>query len=116
MFSFANNTTADHKQDSVSINIDNHVIWCYRLGHANPRVVNHVLKLCNIQVNNKKFEQFFHVCCLGKSHRIHAPLTHSKYNNVFEMVHTDLWGPSHSPYMGGYSYYISFVDSHTRYT
>lgn len=101
LFSFANNTTSSHIQYHVSINVDNHVMWHCRLGHANPITVKHVLKLCNIHVNNKNHEQFFHSYCLGKSHRIHAPLTHTKYNNVFELFHTNLWGPSPTPYRGG---------------
>lgn len=72
--------------------------------------------MCNIPLNNKKSENLCHACCLGKSHRLHAPLTHTKYSRAFELIHTDLWRTSPTPSRGGYSYYVYFVDAHTRYT
>lgn len=55
---FSNNTTASLRYDSVSINVDSRVMWHYMLGHVNPRAVSHVLKLCNVHVNNKNSENF----------------------------------------------------------
>ena len=31
-------------------------------------------------------------------------------------VHTDVWGPSSTPSLGGRKYYITFTDDHTRFT
>ena len=31
-------------------------------------------------------------------------------------VHTDLWGPSPTPSLGGCKYYVTFTDDHTCYT
>ena len=31
-------------------------------------------------------------------------------------VHTDLWGPSPTPSLGGRKYYVTFTDDHTCYT
>ena len=37
--------------------------------------------------------------------------------DVFGMeVHTDLWGPSPTPSLGGRKYYVTFTDDHMRYT
>lgn len=92
LYSFANNTTASPRNNSMSINVDNLVIWQYRLGHSNLRAVIQLLKLCNIHFNNKNSEIFCHACCLGKSHSFYSNLTHTKYIIAFELVHTDLWG------------------------
>lgn len=116
LYSFANNTTTNARNDSVSTNVDKRVMWHYRLSHANPRSVNHVLKLCNILVNNKCSKNFCHACRLNKSRRLHDPSTHTKYNSAFELIDTDLWGPSSAPSRGSYSYYVSFIDAHTRNT
>lgn len=48
--------------------------------------------------------------------RLHAPLFYTKYIAPFELVHTNLWGPSPNISYSGFSYYIYFVDVFTKYT
>lgn len=71
---------------------NNNVIWHYKVGHTHPKAINHVLELCSIRVNNKKYESFCHACCLDKSHGLHALLTHTKYSSAFELIQTNLFG------------------------
>ncbi|GJU65420.1 retrovirus-related pol polyprotein from transposon TNT 1-94 [Tanacetum coccineum] len=37
-------------------------------------------------------------------------------NAPFDIVHSDVWGPSHVSTKGGFIYYVSFIDDCTRYT
>lgn len=90
-------------------------LWQSRLGHTNVNNVHLILKLCNISIPNKKIVIVCKSCCLGKSHKIHAPSSDTVYTKAFELVHTDLWSPSPSPSKSGYNYYISFVDTFTKY-
>lgn len=53
---------------------------------------------------------------MGKSHRLHAPLSQTIYTTPFEFIHVDLWGPSPNLSSQGYSYYIAIVDTYTKYT
>jgi histone deacetylase 1/2 len=53
---------------------------------------------------------------MGKSHRLHAPLSSTVYSSPFEVVHYDLWGPAPFVSYYGYNYYITFVDTYTKYT
>lgn len=55
-------------------------------------------------------------CCLGKSHKLHAPASTHHYNAPFELIFSDLWGPSPFTSTNGFSYYISFVDAYSKYT
>jgi hypothetical protein len=55
-------------------------LWHRRLGHANSKALHNVLHLCNIAFNNKNSD-FCDSCCMGKSHKIHAPLTDTVYKN-----------------------------------
>jgi histone deacetylase 1/2 len=91
-------------------------VWHHRLGHANTKSVKSILQLCNISYNNAKLSEFCDSCCIGKSHKLHAPSTDTVYTTPFELLHTDLWGPAHTPSHCGYSYYIAFVDACTKYT
>jgi histone deacetylase 1/2 len=54
--------------------------------------------------------------CMGKSHRLHAPLSSTVYSSPFEVVHCDLWGRAPFVSYYGYNYYITFVDTYTKYT
>lgn len=85
-----------------------------RLGHANSVSVKHVLHLFNIPHSNKDFE-FCNSCPLGKSHRIYASLLNTVYSAHFQLIHSDLWGPSPQPSHGGYTYYITFADAYSKY-
>jgi len=105
-------TTASNTDSSLSLAS----LWHSRLGHSNQKVVSHVLTLCNIHLSNKSTLEFCNSCCLGKSQRLHAPASNTVYSAPFEVIHTDLWGPSPSPSSCGYSYYIAFVDAFTKYT
>lgn len=55
-------------------------------------------------------------CCLGKSHRLHAPLFSNIYVAPFDVVYTDLWGPASNPSSSSFIYYMPFIDAYTKYT
>ncbi|GAU19342.1 hypothetical protein TSUD_336290 [Trifolium subterraneum] len=90
--------------------------WHLRLGHIHSSAISTVLNLCNVPVSNKFSNESCSFCCIGKSHRLYAPLSHTVYTKPFEVVHTDLWGPAPFDSYYGYRYYITFVDTFTKYT
>lgn len=87
-----------------------------RLGHAHSTSVRTVLDLCNISCTNKGHLDFCNACCLGKVHRLYAPPSETIYENAFELVFSDLWGPAAYVSSGNYSYYVTFMDAATRFT
>jgi histone deacetylase 1/2 len=91
-------------------------LWHLRLGHANFNAVKSILNLCNVPFNNNNTTFLCTHCCIGKSHRLYAPLSTTVYTNPFEVVHCDLWGPAPFVSYYGYNYYITFVDTYTKYT
>ena len=58
--------------------------------------------------------------CTGCRLAKHLPLPFSPSEHVsvasFDLVHSDVWGPAPSSSLGGFSYYICFVDDFSRYT
>lgn len=46
-----------------------------RLAHANGQFVKNVISICNIPIASKELYGFCKSCCVGKSHRLHSPLS-----------------------------------------
>jgi histone deacetylase 1/2 len=91
-------------------------IWHLRLGHAHNKAVQSVLHLCKIPFSNNNAFTSCTFCCVGKSHKLYAPLSNTVYTKPFEVIHCDLWGPAPFTSYYGYNYYITFVDTYTKYT
>ncbi|KAG8488706.1 hypothetical protein CXB51_016682 [Gossypium anomalum] len=91
------------------------LLWHSQLGHPCNNVLSHVLRTCNIPVKRNSLPQVCSSCQLGKAHKL--PFDHSTtmYSSPFELVVSDVWGPAHVN-SNGFSYYVSFVDMHSRYT
>ena len=90
--------------------------WHSRLGHPSGDTMKLVSKLCNIPILNKTGSDFCSNCCIGKSHCLPSSPSLIVYSNHFELIYTDLWGPSPVLSNTGYSYYVTFVDAHTQFT
>ena len=56
-------------------------------------------------------------CQLGKHHRSsfssNGP---SRQSKSFDLVHTNIWGPSHISTLNGFLYFVIFVDDYSRMT
>ena len=55
-------------------------------------------------------------CALGKNTRSPFHDSTRKTNNVLELIHLDLCGPMSVPSLGGFWYYILFIDDFSRKT
>ena len=56
------------------------------------------------------------VCELAKSHRVSFPSNLNKSSVPFMIVHSDVWGPSPNPTLGGSRWFVTFIDDCTRMT
>lgn len=52
----------------------------------------------------------------GKLHQFSFPLSQLKSTAPFQIVHSDVWGPSPQVSHEGYRFYVHFVDDFTKYT
>ena len=91
-------------------------LWHQRLGHPSLDTVKTFLNGCNIPFESMKNEFMCHPCCISKSHRLPFTLSQTSYSAPLELIHSDLWGPSPVTSRNGYSYYVSFIDSYSRYS
>jgi histone deacetylase 1/2 len=52
---------------------------------------------------------------MPKSHQLPFPILNHVYTAPLELIYTDVWGPA-IPSVGGYKYYVSFIDDFTKHT
>jgi hypothetical protein len=55
-------------------------------------------------------------CLLGKFKKLPFSDSRTISTNPFEIVHSDVWGPSPHQSLDGFRYYVLFIDDCTRYT
>jgi len=77
-------------------------------------VIKAILKQCDISCKAKPF--FCDACVTGKAHQFPFSLSTTVYHHPLELIYIDIWGPSAECANNGASYYISFLDSYSKYT
>jgi hypothetical protein len=65
-------------------------------------------------VSNKSFDCIS--CQLGKQPALPYNNSESIASASFDLIHSDVWGPSPVPSMSGSHYFVIFVDDFSRYT
>ena len=56
-------------------------------------------------------------CQLGKHTRVSFPKRlDQQTKSPFELIHTDIWGPSQVESTLGFRYFVTFIDDHSRCT
>jgi len=106
--------TVDLSSFRLSLSSSSFYLWHSRLGHvsssrlrflASTRALGN-LKTCDISDCSG--------CKLAKFSAL--PFNRSIYvsSSPFDLIHSDVWGPSPIATKGGSRYYVSFIDDHTR--
>lgn len=88
-------------------------LWHQRLGHA-P-----FSKIEKIGAINRKKQSSTEVCLtcpLAKFTKQPYPLSNSRAQQPFELIHIDTWGPYKVPTRAGYRYFLTVVDDYSRLT
>ncbi|CAN6557534.1 unnamed protein product [Malus baccata var. baccata] len=85
-----------------------------RLGHASFGYLRRMLPSLFHEI--KESDLHCEVCILVKSHRVSFPPSMHKRLFPFELVHSDVWGPSHVSTLSGIKWFVTFVDDCTRMT
>ena len=91
------------------------VIWHARLGYASSFWVQHLASRGLLgSVSNKIFDYIS--CQLGKQPTLPFNTSESMSINVFDLIHSDVWGPSSVSSIGGSRYFVIFVDDYSHYS
>ena len=87
-------------------------IWLLhnRMGHPSFGYLQHLFPtlFSTLQPSSFKCE----TCIVAKSHRVPYPVSHTKRDMPFSLIHSDVWGPSHA----GNKWFVIFFDDCTGMT
>lgn len=89
-------------------------LWHRRLGHPSFGYMRKLLPHLFVGFNNEEF--ICETCVKAKSHRNNYPDSLNKSSSVFDIVHTDVWGPSPLMSKSGCRWYVLFTDDFSRMT
>ncbi|CAL2260563.1 unnamed protein product [Prunus armeniaca] len=90
-------------------------LWHLRLGHVTNEVLQHMLKASHISVTPNPTYALCESCLQGKMHKLPFPSSSTISSKPFSKLHSDVWGPSACIALGGYKYYLTFIDDCTRF-
>jgi hypothetical protein len=89
-------------------------LWHTRLGHVNFQYLCLLFPSFIKACKDHKFQ--CEVCELSKhTHTSYIPRIH-RPSSVFDLIHSDVWGPSPVMAFSGHSYYVTFINDHSRCT
>jgi hypothetical protein len=66
-------------------------------------------------VSDKGVESVCDSCQKAKSHQLPYDSSNKIAAAPLDLIHSDVWGPAPTS-IGNFSYYVSFIDDHTKYT
>ncbi|XP_019251379.1 PREDICTED: uncharacterized protein LOC109230324 [Nicotiana attenuata] len=93
---------------------DSSEVWHNRLGHPSASVMRHVVGLNN--KNSEVSHENCLICPLAKQTRLKFPLSKSRTEISFHLLHMDLWGPCKIATLDKKHYFLTIVDDYSRYT
>ncbi|KAL0287801.1 UNVERIFIED_CONTAM: hypothetical protein Sradi_7116600 [Sesamum radiatum] len=105
--------TAQHKHK-----LDNHEnaqIWHARLGHIFKDRIRRLVDSKSLEIDNSDHLPTCESCLNGKMTKKPFVGQSAAANGLLDLVHTYVCGPLSIPARGGFSYFITFTDDHSRY-
>lgn len=98
---------------ALSCNKSHTSTWHCRLGHPYSKTLLFILKSLNVP--NSEFSTCSY-CDVSKIHRQSLKLSNTITIKSFELLHLDVWGPSSSPTISGFQFYLVLIDDYSWYS
>ncbi|XP_019232805.1 PREDICTED: uncharacterized protein LOC109213460 [Nicotiana attenuata] len=87
-------------------------LWHKRVGHVPIQVLK---KIPSIHSSSKAEISPCGICPLARQARSSFPVSNSRAENVFDLIHMDVWAPYKVPTYNGKRYFLTMVDDHFRW-
>ena len=86
-------------------------LWHSRFGHASSSRVQQLVSRGLLgSVSKENFD------CTSCQPALSFNNSESISNSIFELIHSDVWGPSPVASIGGSRYFVVFIDDYSRYS
>ncbi|KAL0281726.1 UNVERIFIED_CONTAM: Retrovirus-related Pol polyprotein from transposon TNT 1-94 [Sesamum radiatum] len=105
--------TTQHKRK-----VDDHEnaqIWHARLGHISKDSIRRLVDTNSLEIDDLDHLPTCESCLKGKMTKKPFVGQSAIAKGLLDLVHTDVCGPLSIPARGGFSYFITFTDDHSRY-
>ncbi|XP_070679414.1 uncharacterized mitochondrial protein AtMg00300-like [Malus domestica] len=89
-------------------------LWHMRLGHAGEKALQGLVKKGLLKGATTCKLDFCEHCVLGKQTRVKFGTAIHQTNGILDYVHSDVWGPTKTPYLSGRHWFVTFVDDYSR--
>ncbi|KAD3066422.1 hypothetical protein E3N88_34302 [Mikania micrantha] len=90
--------------------------WHHKLGHPSIKILKRLLNNLGPKCTKMSTVSFqCDACSLHKSHKMPFGSNSFKVTKPLELIYSDVWGPVQQSH-DGYTYYVIFVEYHTKYT
>ena len=100
---------------AVVSSIPSLTLWHAQLGHASSSWVQHLAS--RGLLGSVSTENFDCVSCqLGKQPALPFNSNESISTDIFDLIHSNVWGPSPVSSVGGSRYFVVFVDDYSHYS
>lgn len=90
-------------------------LWHCRLGHPSPLIVRVLRSNRLLVAPNKDNATICNACQQGKNHQLPFSSFERVSSSPLSTIFSDVWGPAVTS-VGGYKYYVSFIDDFSKYT
>ena len=99
---------------SASVIRDKTKLWHMRLAHISERGLRELSNQGLFGDYKISFLKFCEKCVFGKATRQKFSMGKQETKHTLDYIHSDLWGPSQVPSLGGARYFVSFMDEFLR--
>ena len=100
---------------TVVSSIPSLALWHAQLGHASSSEVQYLAS--RGLLGSMSTENFDCVSCqLGKQSTLPINTSESVSTDIFDLIYSDVWGPSSVSSIGGSQYFVVFVDDYSCYS
>ena len=89
-------------------------LWHRRLGHPSSKVLSYLSDLGKFSTSNSDLDELCDTCNRAKQTRVTFQDSSNRADDLFSLIHCDLWGPFREKSSCGASYFLTIVDDCSR--
>ena len=90
--------------------------WHRKLGHPNNKVLEKVLKICNVKTSSLDQFSFCETYQFGKLRLLPFKSSSSHAKELLALINSDVWGSTPILSSSNFKYYVLFIDDYSKIT